>query len=326
MTDTSTTPTSTSPDPATPAQVAPSVAKVLAALVRLGQDTAAAIAAEAGLGYSTTTPKLRLLENQGLAEPVRGGDGRTLWRPTDAGCAHGEQLSEPDPAGTLPSTAEPTAAEASGTTTPSAEEIQRNGAADGTSESPDNAPARPDGSDEGPAGISQPAAPSGPAGPAATAAEPAPANADDPQPPTTGGEPAAVSGTAPADAAEPAAGAPQTGDAASDTGTDGTQAPDTAPAEPVAEPAGTDSRRASGTLRGAILDILEANPGQRYKVSELCRLIDKANEGSGVKKASAGAVHNAATKLAEAGRVVLAVEKPATFALTGADAGSNTTN
>jgi hypothetical protein len=100
---------------------------------------------------------------------------------------------------------------------------------------------------------------------------------------------------------------------------------------PAAE-AGTDTaaatggRRASGTLRGAILDILEANPGQRYKVSELCKLINKACEGTGAKKAGAGAVVNSANKLVETGRAVLAVEKPATFALADPPAGSSRTS
>ena len=101
-------------------------------------------------------------------------------------------------------------------------------------------------------------------------------------------------------------------------------AADTSPADRVTDSAAeAGDRRQSGTLRGAVLDILEANPGQRYKVSELCRRVDKANEGTGARKASAGAVHNAATKLVETGRAVLAVDKPATFALaSGAAAGS----
>jgi hypothetical protein len=80
------------------------------------------------------------------------------------------------------------------------------------------------------------------------------------------------------------------------------------------------NRRASGSLRGAILHILETHPGQRYKTSDLCKLIDRGNQGTGAKKASAGAVNNAAMKLVETGRAVLAVEKPATFTLAGNDA------
>jgi hypothetical protein len=96
-----TAPTCTSLDLAATAPLAAGVAKVLTALHRLGEATAAGTATAAGLGYSTTTPKLRTLENQGLAEPVRGDDGRTLWRLTAAGRAHAEH-GGPGPAGTQP--------------------------------------------------------------------------------------------------------------------------------------------------------------------------------------------------------------------------------
>ncbi|MEV4813882.1 MarR family winged helix-turn-helix transcriptional regulator [Micromonospora avicenniae] len=75
------------------------------------------------------------------------------------------------------------------------------------------------------------------------------------------------------------------------------------------------SRRTKGSLRGAVLDILEAHPERAYKTSELCRLIDAANAGGDAKKASAGAVVNAADKLVNNGKAVRTVEKPATFQL-----------
>ncbi|MEV6370110.1 helix-turn-helix domain-containing protein [Micromonospora musae] len=75
------------------------------------------------------------------------------------------------------------------------------------------------------------------------------------------------------------------------------------------------SRRTKGSLRGAVLDILEAHPERAYKTSELCRLIDAANGGTDAKKASAGAVVNAADKLVSDGKAVRTVEKPATFQL-----------
>ena len=52
----------------------------VAAMERLGEATAAAIAAEAGFAYSTVTPKLRALEGAGRAERLRTDEGRTLWR------------------------------------------------------------------------------------------------------------------------------------------------------------------------------------------------------------------------------------------------------
>ncbi|WP_377522255.1 MarR family transcriptional regulator [Micromonospora mangrovi] len=78
-------------------------------------------------------------------------------------------------------------------------------------------------------------------------------------------------------------------------------------------PSATSCRRPKGSLSGAVLDILEAHPDRQYKTGELCKLIDAANAGSGTKKASAGAVYNAAVKLAAAGTAVQTVEKPATF-------------
>ncbi|MCI4066187.1 MarR family transcriptional regulator [Micromonospora sp. R77] len=80
-------------------------------------------------------------------------------------------------------------------------------------------------------------------------------------------------------------------------------------------------RRAGGSLRATILDILEAHPDRQYKTGELARLVDAANAGSGAAKASAGAVANAAIKLVAAGRAVQTVERPATFQLAPASGG-----
>jgi hypothetical protein len=62
-----------------------SMDKVLAAIHKLGQATAAAIAEQAGIAYSTTTPKLRALEQAGHAERLRNDEGQTLWRVTGGG-------------------------------------------------------------------------------------------------------------------------------------------------------------------------------------------------------------------------------------------------
>jgi hypothetical protein len=74
----------------------------------------------------------------------------------------------------------------------------------------------------------------------------------------------------------------------------------------------TPPRRAGGTLRGAILDILEANPDQRYKVGQLCKLIVAANGDIGAAKASQGAVANALDTLSRKGTVTRTVDRPAT--------------
>ncbi|MGW0218497.1 MarR family transcriptional regulator [Micromonospora chokoriensis] len=323
------TPTSTTTDTAATAPLAPSVAKVLAALRRLGEATAAAIATEAGLGYSTTTPKLRTLETTGLAEPTRSDTGRSLWRLTDTGRTHAEQgdHGQPAPEPTTRDTDTPDTAAEHG---PRGDDPQETGEA-----------ARQDHDQPPPAEVpahGQPDAAEESASPApghveaaldeATEAEDTEtehgddsdrSNAEPEVPDTTGDtEPA----TGPAPAADEADARPATPDSVpagttpdSTTGEPAAEAPAPPVTEAAGEAAQTPARRASGTLRGAILDILEANPGQQYKVSELCKLVDRANEGTGAKKASAGAVHNAAVKLVGIGRAVLATEKPATFAL-----------
>ena len=191
MTDTSTTTASSpSPDTAATAPLAPSVAKVLAALHRLGEATAAGTATEAGLGYSTTTPKLRALEDHGLAEPIRAEDGRTLWRLTDAGHTHArqdqEQVDEPGPAGPQPA-AGSGAAEATNPVIPVAPHDGRHQVTDDTSGHLDDRPARAGLPGHTAAGADQPAASRCPAGtdrdPAKTA-QAGPADDDAPRAPT----------------------------------------------------------------------------------------------------------------------------------------------
>ncbi|MEV7267920.1 MarR family transcriptional regulator [Micromonospora aurantiaca] len=323
------TPTSTTTAPLVPAPLAPSVVKVLAALHRLGEAAAATIATEAGLGYSTTTPKLRTLHAAGLAEPTRSDTGATLWRITDTGRAHIEQERHGQPA-PEPATRD---TDTSGT---AVEHGLRGGDGQKTGEAAgQNNDQRP--AAEVPAD-GQPEAGRESTSPAAGDVETAPdedcgaGNSETDHGEASDGCPAepevpVMDGTGPAIAAttvandadaEPATPGDQAAGTAADSTTGGlaTEAPAAPPAPDAAgEAAQAPARRASGTLRGAILDVLEANPGRQYKVSELCRLVDRANEGTGAKKASAGAVHNAAVKLVGTGRVVLAVEKPATFAL-----------
>ncbi|MFG2064042.1 MarR family transcriptional regulator [Micromonospora sp. NPDC048871] len=287
---------------------APSVAKVLAALHRLGEATAAAIATEAGLGYSTTTPKLRSLETAGLAEPTRSDTGRSLWRLTDTGRAQVEEAddhSQPEGQPTPDAAADaPRGTHGDDPQDAGQDHDQRQAVADPADRPPATAPG------------------SGPPDPGA--AEPAPGEAtlsDNTEDSRPRAEPEELVTATHADAPAEVPTADEPSDTAADDPADNTTGDPTAEGtfsasvgQAVGGPAGT--RRASGTLRGAILDILEANPGKQYKVSELCRLIDRANEGTDAKKASAGAVHNAAVKLVGTGRAVMAAEKPATFALT----------
>jgi hypothetical protein len=293
-------PTTTSAEP----ELAPSAERVLAALHRLGEATAAGTATEAGLGYSTTTPKLRALEKADLAEPFRDEDGRTLWRLTEAGRAHAAQPAGPGET-SAPSADHRGVSDATDTTnTP---DTANTDAAESHTEQPhvtDDADARDDVATE-------PA--EAPKGRASTGNSRGAAH-DEPG----SGHDDTIDGQATTDGPQTVAGA----------GTDSIAVPsdsEAADARPATQAAteltaGAGDRRAPGTLRGAILDVLEANPNQGYKVSELCKLIDKANEGTGAKKASAGAVNNAALKLVGTGRAVLAVEKPVTFALARPDA------
>lgn len=256
-----------------------STIKVLAALAELGEATAAAVADLAGIGYSTTTTKLRAWEESGQAERFRTDDGRTLWRLTAAGRA--ATATSRESGGRTPAdpvTPEPT--------------VER--------ETPDEQSR--DGDDL----------------PAVELDGPGTSIDEDTDPAAVGTdlEAAAVETTTPTPTETESAGetpvqsAPGQEDGSSDT-VDATHA--------GARPAKT--RRVGGSLRGAILDILEAHPDRQYKTGELCKLIDAANEGTGAAKASPGAVVNAATKLVAAGTALQTVERPATFQLAPASAG-----
>ncbi|MGR6319967.1 MarR family winged helix-turn-helix transcriptional regulator [Micromonospora soli] len=249
--------------------------KVLAALAELGQATAAEVAEHTGLAYSTTTPKLRAWESSGQAERFRTGDGRTLWRLTDAGRAATATTVTPQPAAADapapaadPEVAQLDAAEAQlqpGDADPST-------AAD-TTGSPDSSPA--------------------------SQQEPEPEARD-------GGE--STAGDVADKATDPAC---QTPAGSHDSGDGGPRGEDRSAA----------ARRRGGSLRGAVLDILEAHPDRAYRTGELCKLVDAANAGTGAAKASAGAVANAAIKLVASGKAVQTVERPATFQLAPANGG-----
>ncbi|MEV1329918.1 MarR family transcriptional regulator [Micromonospora costi] len=249
--------------------------KVLAALAELGEATAAAVADKAGLGYSTATAKLRAWEQTGQTERIHNDSKRAVWRLTDAGRATVGTDQATSPANGSPPDVLPNE--------PAQPASDDDPGATDTAETPEE-PSTPE--PENPAH----------AGPS-TCASDTTAPPDAPTPPDGEEEPvAATDGDSQQSASTP----------------DGTD-PDTA--VPSDHPASGGNRRAKGSLRGAVLDILEAHPDRSYKTSELCKLIDAANAGSGAKKASAGAVVNALVKLVAAGKAVQTVEKPATFQL-----------
>ncbi len=240
---------------------------VLAALGALGEATAGEVAEHAGLGYSTTTAKLRAWEQTGQAERFRTDDGRAVWRLTDTG-----------------RTATAAARTDGG--------LHLSAAREGAAKAGDR-----DVTDERPRNAGTPATPT--ELPIMSATDQA---ADQPAVDT-------ASSTARA-AAPPTLGDPQ------ETSAELTpnQQPGTQKEDGTHEDRQDRARRGKGSLRGAILDILEANPDRAYKTGELCKLID-ANRGAGVAKASAGAVANAATKLVADGLALQTVERPATFQL-----------
>ncbi|MGK5741500.1 MarR family transcriptional regulator [Micromonospora sp. URMC 103] len=255
-----------------------SMFKVLAALAALGETTASAVAEHAELGYSTTTAKLRAWEQTGQAERLRTDDGRTLWRLTDTGRA---ATADPDqrhaPAAPDPGTA--------AGRPETADEPDQNGQAVAAPEQSDQFPAAPDDPPVEP-GNHQPA---------------------DPHPNTTGPETPAGPPNGPGDDGD--------GRETAVEPTPGNEQP-ASPSENTRSEASHDTaRRRKGSLRGAILGILEAHPERQYKTGELCRLIDAANAGSGARKASAGAVANAVIKLVADGSAVQTLEKPATYQL-----------
>jgi hypothetical protein len=107
------------------------------------------------------------------------------------------------------------------------------------------------------------------------------------------------------DPAAPAPPAPPTGDRDPDR---------PAPPAPARKTSGK-PRRAGGTLDGGVLDVCESHPDRQFKVGELCKLIDKANEDAEVAKASPGAVVLACERLVRKNKLIQVVERPATFQL-----------
>jgi hypothetical protein len=266
---------------------------VAAAIGRLGSDgagaTAADIAAAARVAYSTTNKKLRALKDASRAESFDGPDKRTMWRLPAGSRATAVSASEA-------ATVEPEPA-----VEPTGDTAQALGG--------DPAAAPP------PAPVEQPAADAV----ADTAAASTPAGVTGPDDVEPDGQP----GDAEPDDAPGDPSATVEADTANAAHADEAAQPATRPAtrtrRTAPEPADGDDapaaklRRPAGSLRGAILDIMEADPGGQYKVGQLCKLIDKASEGTGYAKASQGAVYNEAVKLVGAHRAVQTVDKPATF-------------
>ncbi|WP_146167968.1 MarR family winged helix-turn-helix transcriptional regulator, partial [Micromonospora sp. MH33] len=238
---------------------------VLAALSELGEATATAVAEHAGLGYSTATAKLRAWEKTGQTERFRSEDNRTLWRLTDTGrTTTATPPSTQEPADTPP---DGTAITTSDTATPT-DPSGTAGAPERDTEAP--APAARDTDGASPALASTGGAPA----PLDTVTSSS--DADEQPPSGEAGHDRQQSDTVPDDA-----------DADADAEGEDAEGESNRDLEGQAAATGN-GRRVKGSLRGAVLDIHEAHPEREYKTSELCKLIDAANAGSGAKKASQG--------------------------------------
>jgi diguanylate cyclase (GGDEF)-like protein len=278
---------------------------VAAAIGQLGQATAAAIAAEAGVPYSTTNKKLRILKETGRAETFDGPDNHTLWRLTNAVGAAVTRTGQPDPDGSQAAAAAPPAEQAAAgpdVTVVPAEVLGQ------LADEPNWSAAH----GGGPTGVTADAATMVDAGDQLVealdgqAGQPVVMPADRVEADPDDDSATAVLNDGPAGPPDGAANVDEAGDNTGDaTGDDDSDQPvkpapraakrasASAPRPAAADGAATPPRRAGGTLRGAILDILEANPDRQYKVGELCKLIDAANADTGAAKASQGAVANA---------------------------------
>lgn len=269
---------------------------VAAALARLGQATAAEVAAASGVAYSTTTRHLRALHDAGQATPHTGADHRTRWRPATPTAAPTPASEDPQPAPTDPGRdphplAPPPPDPAPAVPAPPGPPTSHTPA-----DTPAPAPHTPAGRHDGPDDAPQPGmAPTHPA-PATTTGDSPPDGEDPPgQDPAPDSPSKALPGPTPRPAAHPDPARP--GD------------------RTTGQPGPRRSRRAGGTLRGAVLDLLEAHPDRQFKVAELCRLIDAANTGTDTARASQGAVANALDTLSRQGTVHRTADRPATFQL-----------
>lgn len=278
--------TDTTPD------LTPNERKVLDALLALGEATAAKVGEHAGLAYPTTTPKLRKLETLGLAERFRNDASQTLWRAANTDAARTDDGTGEASQVTAPPTDEPGHSGESGTTEADAD-------AGGAAPS-EPATTTPDTAETIPQTPTPPAA-------APAAGQPDEPTAIEPEtvePETV--EPEAAGDDAPEGTTSIAAGPAAAGGEDATGGQEAT-APAGAPT-PKAK-----RKRPAGALEASVLAILQGDPDGQYKVNDLRKLVDKADEATGYPAASAGAIANAVDKLTGKGQVVSIPAKHATF-------------
>ena len=270
--------TTTQRPPIGRADTAPTAAqKVVAAMWTLGKPaTSKAIAAAAGVGYSTVTPILRNLLADDQAVKTDGDGGTAEWQLTATLPAPtADQAQAPTPTPTNPEPAPP--ADSTGATPHQRDDVdepddtdQRSGSAD-----PADAPQAGDPSREN------------------TGAEPVPHPRSGSDDADTGPDTALTSdmpGGAGAD------------DDAAGTAPEASQDAGQGAARTYRKP--EQPRRPKGELRAAVLAVLTRSPDEPFKVSEVCKAIDAANTDGASNKAGAGAVANALDKLVTSGDAI----------------------
>jgi hypothetical protein len=253
--------------------------KVVAAMWTLGKPaTTKAIAAAAGVGYSTVTPILRNLLADDQAVKTDDATGPCEWQLT---ATLPTPIGDPTPTGDESEPPTPTATDP--------EPAPLADLTDAAAHQPDE-PDEPDDTDQpgystNPTDAPQAGDPSG----EDTGAEPGPDTRSGSEAASTSDVPA-TAGTAPEASQDAEPGAARTY---------------RKPEQP---------RRPKGELRAAVLAVLTRSPDEPFKVSEVCKAIDAANTEGTSNRAGAGAVANALDKLVTSGDAIRVEEaKYATY-------------
>lgn len=293
--------TTTQRPPIGRADTAPTAAqKVVAAMWTLGEPaTTKAIAAAAGVGYSTVTPILRNLLADNQAVKTDDATGPCEWQLTATLPTPTGRESEPTPTATDPESAPPAdSTDATAHQPDEPDEPHETGDADNTDDT--------DGTD-GTDGTDDTDQTNDSANPADAP------ETGDPSREEAGAEPVpdTRSGSDDTDTGADAASTPDM-PAAAGTAPDASQDVEPGMARTYRKP--EQPRRPKGELRAAVLAVLTRSPDEPFKVSEVCKAIDAANTDGTSNRAGAGAVANALDKLVTSGDAIRVEEaKYATY-------------
>jgi hypothetical protein len=278
--------TTTQRPPIGRADTAPTAAqKVVAAMWTLGKPaTTKAIAAAAGVGYSTVTPILRNLLADNQAVKTDDATGPCEWQLTATLPTPTRHETEPTPTAIEPEPAPPAdSTDATAHQPDEPDEPHDADNTDGTDQTNDSA---------NPADAPETGDPSG----EDVGAEPVPDTRSGSDDADTGADAASTSDVS----------------AAAGTAPDASQDAEPGMARTYRKP--EQPRRPKGELRAAVLAVLTRSPDEPFKVSEVCKAIDAANTDGTSNRAGAGAVANALDKLVTSGDAIRVEEaKYATY-------------